>query len=48
MEEHPFPGEEVLPGGRLTISCGVAARTPQQADYKELVHSGDDALYRAK
>lgn len=48
VEEHPFPGEEVLPGGRLTISCGVAARTPQQADYKELVHSGDDALYRAK
>lgn len=48
VEEHPFPGREALPGGRLTISLGVAT-FPEDGDEPEaLVQCADEALYRAK
>ena len=47
VELYPFPGEERLPGGALTISVGVATHT--RADAKEaLIQSADAALYSAK
>ena len=47
VELHPFPGEERLPGGTLTISVGVATYT--RASTKEaLVQRADTALYSAK
>ena len=47
VERYPFPGEERLPSGALTISVGVA--TYSQAGTKDtLLQSADAALYRAK
>jgi len=47
VERHPFPGEERLPSGALTISIGAAICTG--ADTKDtLLQSADAALYRAK
>lgn len=45
---HPFPSEETQPGGRLTISLGVATFPEDVKDPAELVHRADEALYRAK
>lgn len=36
------------PGGRVTVSIGVAARTPDDADIDALLKRADEALYRAK
>ena len=47
VELHPFPGEERLPRGALTISVGVAIHT--LAGTREvLLQSADAALYKAK
>jgi diguanylate cyclase (GGDEF)-like protein/PAS domain S-box-containing protein len=36
-------------GSRITISVGISTRTPPQtADFEDLMHSADQALYRAK
>lgn len=48
VEKHPFDAEEVQPGGKLTISLGVAAYTLNMERMEELVHAADQALYRAK
>ena len=43
--EHPAPHA----GGRLTISAGVACRTPDSAGSPaELVDAADGAMYQAK
>ena len=35
--------------GRITISIGISSRTPPQStDFEDLMHSADQALYRAK
>ena len=48
VENHPFPRRETLPGGRLTISLGIAA-FPEEVDEPEaLIQYADEALYRAK
>lgn len=48
VERHIFPGENKQPGGRLTISVGVAAY-PQNADsITNLINVADKALYKAK
>lgn len=48
VEETKIAGEEVLPGGRLTISLGLAAY-PEDASYPTgLVQAADAALYAAK
>ncbi len=48
VEEAEFDGEEVMAGGRLTISIGVATFPMQASDKRELVERADEALYRAK
>jgi diguanylate cyclase (GGDEF)-like protein len=36
-------------GSRVTISVGISTRTPPQtADFVDLMHSADQALYKAK
>jgi diguanylate cyclase (GGDEF)-like protein len=47
VERFPFPGQELMPGGTLTISIGVA--TYASASSKEaLLQAADTALYTAK
>jgi len=48
VESLYFPGEETLPGGRLTVSLGVATFTEDARDLKGLVQKSDRALYQAK
>jgi len=48
VEKTEFPGAAVMPGGKLTISIGVAARLPDDAEPKQLLERADWALYRAK
>lgn len=45
---HPFPMRESHPGGKLTLSLGVAAFSAEVAESMDLVQRADDALYRAK
>jgi len=46
--ETPFPGEHVVPGGKLTISVGGAAYPGAARSPEELLERADHALYRAK
>jgi diguanylate cyclase (GGDEF)-like protein len=47
VEGHSFPGQELMPGGTLTISIGVATHAP--AGSKDaLLQAADTALYTAK
>ena len=48
VEETKIPGEEILPGGRLTISLGLAAYPDDASDPTGLVQAADAALYAAK
>lgn len=48
VEETEFEGEQIMPGGRLTISLGVASYPMQASSAPELVERSDQALYRAK
>lgn len=45
---HPFPGGADQPGGRLTISLGVAVYPDHGETAEELIGAADRALYRAK
>ncbi len=48
VESKDFEGGETQPGGRVTISLGVAAYADGLESPDELVKSADAALYRAK
>jgi diguanylate cyclase (GGDEF)-like protein len=48
VEEADFEGEEIMSGGRLTISIGVATYPSQASNKSDLVEKADRALYRAK
>ena len=48
VERLEFPNEEVLPGGNLTISCGVATFPSDAQDRSSLISYADRALYIAK
>lgn len=48
FENFPFPLEETQPGGRLTISIGLATFPGDSDDPRILVDKADKALYRAK
>ena len=48
VESVYFPGEESLPGSRLTVSLGVATFTEDARDLKSLIQKSDRALYQAK
>lgn len=48
IEAHPFKHEERQPGGKLTLSLGVASNTADVDTINELINRADIALYRAK
>ncbi len=48
IEEYPFEGEATQPGGRVTISGGVACFPDDADDSVELLRNADTALYEAK
>jgi diguanylate cyclase (GGDEF)-like protein len=48
IEEESFPGEEGQPGGRLTLSAGVATCPEDAASDAELIEASDVRLYEAK
>ncbi|NQU06610.1 MAG: sensor domain-containing diguanylate cyclase [Calditrichaeota bacterium] len=48
VEEYPFKYKEKQPGGKLTLSLGVASNTKDVEDINELINRADVALYRAK
>jgi len=48
IEKEAFEGEESMPGGRITISSGVATFPDDAATAEELVDHADKALYEAK
>jgi len=48
IEKEAFEGEESMPGGRITISSGVATFPDDASTAEELVDHADKALYEAK
>lgn len=48
ISETPVPGEEVQPGGKLTVSIGSASMPQDTDDWKDLIYKADTALYTAK
>lgn len=48
IEEKPFEFEQSQPGGKLTISCGVANFHLGLGGGEELIKQADEALYMAK
>jgi len=48
IETHPFVRREVQPGGKLTISAGIATAPEDGDSYEGLVQKADVALYMAK
>jgi diguanylate cyclase (GGDEF)-like protein len=48
VEDEPFDGEEVQPGGRLTVSVGVACRPDDALAVDGIVEAADAALFKAK
>ncbi len=48
VEEQPFPREETQPGGKLTISLGVAGFPAHADNVEDLLRLADKAMYRAK
>lgn len=48
IESEDFEGGETQPGGRVTVSLGVASYSEALKSADDLVKSADNALYRAK
>ncbi|ORJ59814.1 diguanylate cyclase [Geothermobacter hydrogeniphilus] len=48
IEREPFYQEEVLPGGRLTISIGISCYPADGDSAEALLEAADRALYQAK
>jgi diguanylate cyclase (GGDEF)-like protein/putative nucleotidyltransferase with HDIG domain len=48
VQEHPFPGQENLPTGNLTISVGISTFPSKARTETELLKRADEACYRAK
>ncbi len=48
VESHLFPGREAQPGGRVTVSIGVASYPEDCSARQELIMVADQALLRAK
>jgi diguanylate cyclase (GGDEF)-like protein len=48
IERHDFPGGGGQPGGRVTLSAGVATFPWDAADEEALIKAADRSLYRAK
>ncbi len=45
---HPFPYREFLPGGKVTVSLGIACFPEDGVTAAELIRSADEAMYSAK
>ncbi|MDN5365472.1 MAG: hypothetical protein PWP44_675 [Thermacetogenium sp.] len=48
IAEYPFPYQELMPGGRITVSAGVACFPDDAASAAELIRHADEAMYNAK
>ncbi|AZR72404.1 hypothetical protein BBF96_02745 [Anoxybacter fermentans] len=48
IEEHDFPGEQIQPGGKLTVSIGLASYPDDGKSLAFLIKRADTALYQAK
>jgi|GEM_PF-1035844 len=48
IAEYPFPYLEAMPGGRITVSAGVACFPGDAAGAAELIRQADEAMYNAK
>ncbi|NNF84815.1 MAG: diguanylate cyclase [Deltaproteobacteria bacterium] len=48
IESHPFYGRDAQPGGKVTVSVGVASFPADGTDAANLVQSADKALYESK
>ena len=48
VENHPFPGREAHPTGKVTVSIGVATFPEDGKDGTMLIERADKALYHAK
>jgi diguanylate cyclase (GGDEF)-like protein len=48
IETAVFPGEDQLPGGRLTLSGGVASFPDDAETVEDLIREADRALYVSK
>ena len=48
VEEHAFDREETQPGGKMTISVGVANYPIDSRDPRSIIAEADKALYQAK
>lgn len=48
VETESFAHAETQPGGRLTLSLGVATYPEDLAEGQGLIHKADEALYAAK
>lgn len=48
IEAYPFPNEEQLPNGRVTVTVGVATYPDDARTKKDLIYLADMACYRAK
>ncbi|MDH7577763.1 MAG: GGDEF domain-containing protein [Bacillota bacterium] len=48
IKNYPFPGRQYLPGGKLTVSVGVATYPDDALNHIDLVEQADRRLYQAK
>ena len=48
IEKAHFDGEESMPGGKITVSSGIAAFPDDAGTSEELINHADKALYEAK
>ncbi len=48
MEAHAYPNEQAQPGGRVTISGGVATYPSDAVNTGDLIRCADQALYQGK
>ena len=48
VEQHPFPGRDTQPGGRLTVTLGVATCLGDAEDTLAVVDLADRAMYLGK
>lgn len=48
VENHPFPGRATQPGGKITVSMGIANYPNDAATREELIQRADKALYFVK
>ncbi len=48
IEQQQFFGEEHQPGGKITISCGIATSPDHAVKARGLIKQADNALYKAK